>query len=532
MVRLSLLTVSIFQILMFSQQIEERVGKVTYLSSQNVYVEYFNTKGINSGDTLFFRDVNNTLFPAAIANYISGRSVAATPTGVLSIEKEMILTVFVTVQEEKIDPKIEEKEVEQPVIKEVEIESKITRKNKGRKSFYGRFYAQSVSDFGNTPVYGYNQRFRYSLSFTANDINEMPLSFNFYSNFAYRVSDLSKSDYNLGRMLKIYNLNLEYNLDSLTVLKAGRFIESNLSSIGTVDGVSIIRKFENFDAGLILGSRPNFSDNGLNLNLFQFGGFISNFYESGSTSTRNSLGIVNQTESFNTDRRFIYFQNSTYFSNLLSFFGSAEADIYKKENGEAKTTFSLTNYYLTLRYKPVNEVNLSISFDGRKNIIYYETFKSFLDSVLENEMLNGFRISASIKPIKNLFFNLRYGYRSTSSDSRASTHYGLSINYLNPILFDTMTELFFNSNTGAYLTGQNFGFSLSRDLTEEISLRGGIRFNSYTFDKGNIDFVQRILDLEIYWQILRNLYASISFEGQFETSETFNRIYFSVSTKF
>ncbi|MBE2280400.1 MAG: hypothetical protein IAE91_08415 [Ignavibacteriaceae bacterium] len=532
MVRLILLTVFILQFFMFSQQIEERAGKVTYLSSQNVYVEYFNTKGINTGDTLFFRDLNNTLIPAAVANYISGRSVAATPTGALSIEKEMILFVFVSVQEEKSDPKIEVKEVEQPVKKEVETESKITVKNKGRKSVYGRFSAQSVSDFGNTPVYGYNQRFRYSLSFTANEINELPLSFNFYSILAYRVSDLSKSEHNLGKMLKIYSLNLEYNLDSLTELKAGRFIESNLSSIGTVDGISFIRKFDNFDAGLILGSRPNFSDNGLNFNLFQFGGFISNFYESGSTSTRNSLGIVNQTESFNTDRRFIYFQNSTYFSSLLSFFGSAEADIFKNENGEAKTTFSLTNYYLTIRYKPVNEINLSLSFDGRKNIIYYETFKSFLDSVLENEMLNGFRISALIKPVKNLFFSLRYGYRSTSSDARASTHYGFSINYLNPLLFDTMTELFFNSNTGAYLTGKNFGFSLSRDLTDEISLRGGFRYNSYIFEKSNIDFVQRILDFEIYWQILRNLYASISFEGQYETLETFNRIYFSVSTKF
>jgi len=54
---------------------QEISGNVTYLSSQNVYVQFDNTEGISVGDSLFVRS-KKKLIPILRANFISSRSVA------------------------------------------------------------------------------------------------------------------------------------------------------------------------------------------------------------------------------------------------------------------------------------------------------------------------------------------------------------------------------------------------------------------------------------------------------------------------
>ena len=53
----------------------ERTGVVTYKSSQNVYVKFENTSGINQGDTLFI-GMNNKMVPALKVQFISTKSCA------------------------------------------------------------------------------------------------------------------------------------------------------------------------------------------------------------------------------------------------------------------------------------------------------------------------------------------------------------------------------------------------------------------------------------------------------------------------
>ena len=61
---------------LFSQQFHnvEKTGKITYVSSQNVYVQFENTDGIKVGDTLFVK--KNNLIPSIIIKFISSTSCA------------------------------------------------------------------------------------------------------------------------------------------------------------------------------------------------------------------------------------------------------------------------------------------------------------------------------------------------------------------------------------------------------------------------------------------------------------------------
>ena len=50
-------------------------GTVSYISSQNIYVKFSSTEGIETGDTLFLK-INNNYIPAIKVDYISSTSCA------------------------------------------------------------------------------------------------------------------------------------------------------------------------------------------------------------------------------------------------------------------------------------------------------------------------------------------------------------------------------------------------------------------------------------------------------------------------
>ena len=66
-------------------------GKVTFITSKNVYVKFDNTTMIKVGDTL--RTVDNE--PCLLVNNKSSNSVVSFKTGDCVIEKDMIVTYLI-----------------------------------------------------------------------------------------------------------------------------------------------------------------------------------------------------------------------------------------------------------------------------------------------------------------------------------------------------------------------------------------------------------------------------------------------------
>ena len=107
---------------------------------------------------------------------------------------------------------------------------------------------------------------------------------------------------------------------------------------------------------------------------------------------------MQQMNGSNIDRRFIYFQHSNSIIKNLYFIGTLEADLYKMTvdtvNNTEKTsgTFDLTGIFLSLRYRLSDRFSISGSYDARKNVIYYETYKTYVDRLLEDQMRQGYRL--------------------------------------------------------------------------------------------------------------------------------------------
>ena len=162
----------------------------------------------------------------------------------------------------------------------------------------GKFSVESYSNISNSPYFADNQRWRYSFSLNANEIGGSKLSFSNYITFAYRADEWANMKENLGRSLRVYDFALNYAFNKNTSLWLGRHLNRKISNISSVDGIQFETGFNRFYVGAIAGSRPNFSDLGFNLKLFEYGAYFGRDDSLSSGYMSNTLGVFEQTNDF------------------------------------------------------------------------------------------------------------------------------------------------------------------------------------------------------------------------------------------
>lgn len=522
--------VIIFAIKSFSQlQIEKREGVVTYQTPQNVYVKFVSTENIVVNDTLFILRAN-ALIPAIQVKFLSSKSAAGERINNVSLNENEPVFVFVEVVEKK-EEKLSGSEKLDSLL--TSVGNKISQKEFKPKSYYGRFSMQSVSQFDNISSRGDMQRWRYSLSFSADKIADSKFSFSSYINFSYNVKDWQQVKKNIGRSLQIYDLGVAYKLTTQSLFWFGRHLNPHISNVGTIDGVQYEYTFSKYYTGAILGSRPNFSDYGYNAKLFQFGGYAGRIDSLHSSTMENTLAVFNQTNNFKTDRRYLYLQHSNDIIPKTYFFVSSEVDMFKKVNGTNKNTLNLTSIFFSVRYSPIQLLSASLSYDARKNVVYYETYKTLLEYLIDNEMRQGYSASIYIRPYSQLNISANAGYRFQKRDAKPSRNFGSTISYYQIPYAKVDGSISFLKLISSYSDGAQIALRASKSFwDDDISFAGEIRDIKYRFVNNPIAMHQLIAGLEMSIRIPYNMYASLSYEGIYEKKNTQGRVFLDITKRF
>jgi hypothetical protein len=242
---------------------------------------------------------------------------------------------------------------------------------------------------------------------------------------------------------------------------------------------------------------------------------------------------MQQMNNMKTDRRFLYFQHSNSLIKNIYFFSTLEVDLYKIKNNIPQNTFDLTSVYLSLRYKITGNLTLTGSYDGRKNVLFYETYKTLIDSVFENEKRQSYRLQANYRITRNITFGIESGYRFSKSDPHPSRNlYGYltytQIPGLNVSL--TLTGTYLESN---YLNGKILGASVSRDLFQgKLQTSIGYRYVDYSLPENTLNILQNIGEMSLYWQFSKKMSFSVNYEGTFEKHDKYNRLYLQLRKRF
>ena len=354
-----------------------------------------------------------------------------------------------------------------------------------------------------------------------------------YLSFAHSNSNWDEVKENIFNGLKIYNLSVKYAFNESMYVSLGRKINPKLSSVGAIDGVQFEKRFNSLTVGAIAGSRPDYADYSINPSLFQYGMYLGHELKGINGSMQNTLAYIEQTNHSMTDRRFAYFQHTNMLVKNLFFFGSAEIDLFKNIDGTQETVFDLTNTYLSLRYRIIRPLSLGLSFSARNNIIYYETYKDFLERLLEIETLQGWRFRVNYRPAKHLYMNIRAGYRYRKDDPQPTKNLNGTITYTQvPGIGASVTASATWLET-SYLNGMVYGLGLSRNIISD-KLSGGVKFRYVDNLYRNSEFalVQHVGEANLSWMIYRKLSLSVYYEGSFEKELTHHRIYLNISQRF
>ena len=522
--RLLILFLLCVSISTFSQSnTDELKGNVSFISSQNVYVQFVNTNGIQPGDTLFILK-NNKLEPALIVNSLSTISCVGKPIGTIKLTTTNNL--IAKKRNELSLEVVTEKSNEPVTINDLTNKSKkgndTTILNKAH--FYGRLSVSSYTNFSADPYSKStpNYRLRYNLSLNADHIANTGLSFENYMSYTHTLANpLEKFNY-----LKIYNLALKYDFDKTASITFGRKINVNTANVGAVDGLQFEKNFKNLTLGVLAGTRPNDSTFGFDSKLIQYGAFVSHHVENEYNGMQTSVAFFNQTNNFKTDRRYLYFQHTNSLLKNVDLFSSAEIDLYSIENNVPVNDFSLTSMYISLGYRPFHNLSLSLSFDERKNVYFYETYKNRIDSTLEKAMRQGVRFRFNYRPFKYFSWGGNAGYRLQSPTAHESMNAISYLTFSKLPWIDASLTLSGTALKTANLSGFLYGASMSKDFIDG-NLAAEIEYRK------DLIYHEDIAELGLSWRLSKSLILSADFEGTVVMGGyTTSRVFLNISKRF
>jgi hypothetical protein len=510
-------------------------GKISFITTQNIYVRFENTEGISTGDTAYYYH-NGKLLPVMVVQFLSSTSCSGKKINNMNLKIGDNVTVWTLNDEPDIlTTKKAGNEKDSNLVNDARQQE--IRKDKfkipaRRSNFYGSFTANSFSGFANYANSIGTQRWRYTLNMHAENISGSPFTFTNYMNFSYLTSNWGNVKTNVFNNLKIYDLSIGYKMNKFSIW-LGRHMNNNISSVGPVDGLQIEKRFGKFAFGGVIGSRPDFLHMGLNSNLFEFGAYINRVDSIDNRMMQSSIAIFQQSNHGKTDRRFLYFQHNNNILNNLYLFFSSEIDLFKLHNNKAQSDFSLTSLYLSTQYTPVRLLTINLSYDARRSVIYYETFKSLYDSLFENQLRQGLRLSFFIRPFRGMFLNLGGGYSFQKGDIKPSRNFNISVTKSDIPFLDISASITFNRILSNYQSGTVYGITLTKYIPFNFtSISAGISKLQYNFGgfTGNLD--QKVLTLQISTKLVNHVYFNIYYEGDFQGKTTFGRIMAGINYRF
>ena len=504
-------------------------GKVSYITGENIYVRFASTEQIENGDTLFIRD-ENSLTPALLVDHKSSISCLCSKLAehtfkvddIVYVRKNNPVSEVVKPQQE-----LPEKDVNEQVL----ITQEPTKEPSRTQDISGRLSMSSYSNFSDE---GDNiHRFRYTLSAKALNLSGSKLSAETYMSFTHKLHQWDVVQENLNNALKVYSLALKYDINESATVWGGRKINPRIANVGAIDGLQFEYKFKNMFAGIVGGSRPDYQDYGYNFDLFEYGVYVGQSAKAENGFVQSSLAFFEQRNTGNVDRRFVYMQHTNSAIKNLTLFSSLELDLYKLENDKPTNTVSLTSLYFSARYRFSKRLSVFGSYDNRKNVIYYETFRNYADEILQQASRQGVRARINYRPVNGFIVGASAGTRFRDEDPLPTKTLNGFATWTKVPTLNVSLSISTNLMQTSYLDGQVYGARLSKNLVSgKLYTMLHYRWVDFKYANTLTNLQQHIGELDLSWQFSKKLYISANYEATFQEQQLFNRLYLNLRIKF
>lgn len=463
-------------------------GEVTFITAQHVYVKFERTEGIAVKDTLeLLKD--GLASPCLVVSSMSSTSCVCTFVKGCKFEKgDRVQTRALHAIETKPPARRRDAEARNRPVEEDTLGSAGER-------IRGRLSAATYSTMPSMRENDHRAMYRFSLD--ADNISNTKFSAETYLNYRRLYPANIESHPQRTEFFNVYNLAVSYAPDSNTTITLGRKINNSASSLGAIDGLQAERSFGMIFAGAIAGFRPDIYTYGFNSSLLEYGGYIGAQVNSATVNSRSTVGLLQQTNSGMVDRRYAYLQHSSTFNGNLNIFSSGELDLYSTVGNGLR----LTNFFISSRYRFSRKVDVFASYDSRRRVVYYETFRNDVEILLDDDdARQGARLRLNVRPAKALGLGVAYSRRFQADGANASDNIGGFLNFnMDPDGIGRWSVQA-NRNTSSYVRSDVLSFRHTRTV------------------------IPKHLNMSLYYRMVEYIYAN-RLEGTALSPRTSQRYY-------
>lgn len=506
-------------------------GNISFVTKKNIYVKFDKTKSINVGDSLFIKS-NSNFEPILLIVKKSSVSILCTSLKTPNTFSKGQIVYAKSKTIEVIEKDIAKKDDSNKTVeKDISVESDKKTVIKSLPKIRGRFTVATNSNIADLREKTGNHRFRYIFALKGSNLINSNFYFDHYISFNQTYNPDFSPSLKINDKLRFYRITFGYQNTSYDI-SIGRQIKNKISALGSFDGIYLEKKIKNdFYTGVVTGTRPDYTNYGFNSELFQYGAFISYFPEYKKSSTRGTIAFFEQKNNGLTDRRFLYTQFSTSLGKKIRFFGASEIDLYQIKEGVSSNSPKLTSIYGNLSYRLSRKLNLSVGIDSRKNRIYYETYKDFLETLIERETRQGLRFRVGYRPFKKISFSVMSNFRFQDKEL-SSKYYNAMVFFRSIPWIKSNISLSANVINTDYLESKSLAVRFSKRIRKNINLRLDYKYYQYFYPGTETSRNQNRVGGSINFNILRKLYFSVYYEKTLQKDRDFSRLNLRLTKRF
>ena len=221
--------------------------------------------------------------------------------------------------------------------------------------------------------------------------------------------------------------------------------------------------------------------------------------------------------------------------NNFNLFSSVEMDLYSLNSDLTQGGSRLTNLHISSHFRVHKSVRLSVSYDTRRQIIFYETYRTYLERLIaDDEARQGIRARINWKPMKGVKVGFSYGKRYQNSLQNASDNYNVYASIRNLPLIRGVLSGNINVNQSAYLNSASTTIRHNRYFFKnKVNVSNYLRTVVYTYNpERETTIVQQFLGTNMNYMFGDNWSAGALAEFSLRKAEYKGRINLRITKRF
>ncbi|MFH1842589.1 MAG: hypothetical protein ABIF77_05235 [bacterium] len=458
---------------------EEPACRVRYLSADHVYLDAGSAIGLAVADTVRLQRGDQTVATAIVA-YVATRSASCTLLEVSSpIEIGDVVFLVSSRSNSEVDSAAD---VAQPTTPALSADTGATtrtdptgvrtdRSRAGRRQWRGRidYLWHSVTDRQVSDLDADLHQLRFRLS--GSDLFGRNITLQLHGSLRHHSRSRG---YATGAEAETWRNRIHAGslssgaTDSRFRVSFGRLSSQAVGALGYWDGLlAVTRLSPATEFGLLAGSQPDWQTGEVRLDHQRYGAFLRFSRDLAAGRQIQIAGAaVGEYHDSEIGREFLVLTTG-YRSGRLNLYQSSELDLNRQwRRDRAGEDWTVANLTLSGSFRFDRELSVRIHHDTRRNH-WTEEYRSLPDSLFDDAVRHGWRLSSRWRPTARWQINLHGGWRNRADLADKSYSYGGSATCLDCLVDGIIMTTTVSGFSGAYAEG------LLPSLRLERSLRGG-----------------------------------------------------------